>query len=362
MESLGTLAGGIAHDFNNLLFQIMGSIQIVKKRLPESDRSVKNMSNALQAASRAKDLVQQILTFSRKSKSERQVLFIQPIIKEALKLLRSSLPATIQFDQHIDKKAGMILCDPTQIYQVLINLCTNAYHAMMAQEEAILTIEMKENKTEGVLELSVSDTGHGMKPEIVERIFDPYFTTKSTGEGTGLGLSIVHGIVSKHNGRIEVESKPGEGSRFKVILPLVQQSDNAVASSDQAPDLPTGNEHIMVVDDEELIMTMEIEILESLGYTVEGFSNSFEAFKRFQHDPTGFDLILTDQTMPKMTGIELSKRILELNKDARIILLTGFSENVTEDQARAAGIRQFLMKPLDMTKLAVTTREVLDAD
>lgn len=361
MESLGTLAGGIAHDFNNLLFQIMGSIQIVKKRLPESDRSIKNMSNALQAAYRAKDLVQQILTFSRKSKSERQILLVQPIIKEALKLLRSSLPTTIQIEQHIEDTVGMILCDPTQIYQVLINLCTNAYHAMMSQEEGILRVIMQEKESEDALEIIVSDTGHGMKPEVVDRIFDPYFTTKNTGEGTGLGLSIVHGIINKHGGRIEVESAPDEGSRFKVVLPLVQQGDNLTVATDQVSDLPTGTERIMVVDDEELIMKMETEILESLGYSVEGFSNSHEALKRYQNNPTEFDLVLTDQTMPKLTGVELSKRILEVKKDARIILLTGFSESVTEKQVKEIGIKQFLMKPLDMTKLAVSIRETLDA-
>lgn len=361
MESLGTLAGGIAHDFNNLLFQIMGSIQIVKKRLPDSDRSIKNMSNALQAAYRAKDLVQQILTFSRKSKSERQILLIQPIIKEALKLLRSSLPTTIQIDQHIDDKVGMIHCDPTQIYQVLINLCTNAYHAMMSQEEGILKVTMQQNEAEGVLEIIISDTGHGMKPEIVERIFDPYFTTKNTGEGTGLGLSIVHGIINKHNGRIEVESVANKGSQFKVVLPLAQQRDSQVTATSQNSDLPRGNERIMVVDDEELIMMMETEILESLGYSVEGFSNSHKAFERYQKDPAEFDLVLTDQTMPKLTGVELSKRILELNKDAKIILLTGFSESITEEQVKTIGIKQFLMKPLDMTKLAVAIRKALDA-
>ncbi len=362
MESLGTLAGGIAHDFNNLLFQIMGSIQIVKKRLPESDRSVKNMSNALQATYRAKDLVQQILTFSKKSKSERRILLIQPVIKEALKLLRSSLPTTIQIDQHIDDNVGMILCDPTQIYQVLINLCTNAYHAMMSQEEGILKVTMREHESEAVLELIISDTGHGMTPEIVERIYDPYFTTKNTGEGTGLGLSIVHGIVDKHDGQIEVESIPGRGSQFKVILPLVKEGDGQAATTDQVSDLPMGNECIMVVDDEELIMMMETEILESLGYSVEGFSNSHEAFNRYQNNPQEFDLVLTDQTMPKLTGLELSKRILELDKDAKIILLTGFSESITEEQVKAIGIKQFLMKPLDMTKLAVAIRKALDDD
>jgi signal transduction histidine kinase len=359
MESLGTLAGGIAHDFNNLLFQIMGSIQIAKKKLPETDRSVSNLANALQAAYRAKDLVQQILTFSRKSQSDHKPLPIQPIAKEALRLLRSSLPTTIQINQEIDSEAGVIECDPTQVYQVLINLCTNAYHSM-AEKGGALSVSIRENSEHSTLDLTVDDTGCGMEPAVLEKIFDPYFTTKGTGEGTGLGLSIVHGIVSKHNGRITVASTPGVGSTFTVSFPLAQSSANNQPALKQLSDLPTGNESVLVVDDEDLIMKMETEILESLGYSVTGFSNSTDALEAYQKEPAHFDLILTDQTMPRLTGIELSKRILALNAKARIILLTGFSENVTEKQVLELGVKRFLMKPLDLTKLATTVRDVLE--
>lgn len=359
MESLGTLSGGIAHDFNNLLFQIMGSIQIAKKRLPESDRTVKNLSNALQAAHRAKDLVQQILTFSRKTKSEQKPLQLQPIIKEALKLLRSSLPTTIQIDHHIDPNAGAILCDPTQIYQVLMNLCTNAYHSM-AGKEGVLTVILKEDPEDATLKLIVKDTGHGMEQELLDKIFDPYFTTKDTGEGTGLGLSIVHGIVSNHQGRIDVESVIGEGSIFTVSFQLAEPLEKDLQGQLSGSELPTGDEHILVVDDEEIIVNMEVEILENLGYRVKGFYDSLNAIDYYREHYQEVDLVLTDQTMPKLTGMELTGKILELNSEARIILLTGFSESVTEQQAKAIGVKQFLMKPLDMTKLAVTIRTVLD--
>ena len=359
MESLGTLAGGIAHDFNNLLFQIMGSIQIAKKRVPETDHSTKNLSNALQAAHRAKDLVQQILTFSRKTKSEQKPMQIQPIVKEALKLLRSSLPTTIQIEQHIDPSAGAVLCDPTQIYQVLMNLCTNAYHSM-STGEGVLTVIVREDSEKGELNLIVKDTGHGMEQKIIDKIFDPYFTTKDTGEGTGLGLSIVHGIVSNHNGRIEVDSQLGIGSTFTVSFQLAKPSEDNQLSNLSISDLPTGTERILVVDDEEIIMQMEEEILESLGYTVIGFCSSKEAIEYYAQHHQEIDLVLTDQTMPRLTGVDLTKRILEINKDARIILLTGFSESVTEKQAKSIGVRRFLMKPLEMTKLAVSIMEVLD--
>lgn len=359
MESLGTLAGGIAHDFNNLLFQIMGSIQIAKKRIPESDRSIKNLSNALQAAYRAKDLVQQILTFSKKSKSERKPILIQPIIKEALKLLRSSLPATIEIQHDIDPAAGLIECDPTQVYQILMNLCTNAYHAM-DQNGGVLQVTLKEIGEDSLLELTVKDTGQGMSSDTVDRIFEPYFTTKGTGEGTGLGLSIVHGIVSNYGGKIEVESSPGLGSLFRIRFPLTQEKlDSSDANSDMQ-NLPKGKERILVIDDEELIMKMEVEILESLGYEVEGFADSVEALKSFMEDPSRFDLVLTDQTMPDITGIDLAREILAVKKDIPIILLTGFSGGSSERRAKSAGIKRYLLKPLDMNKLAITMREVLD--
>ena len=360
MESLGTLAGGIAHDFNNLLFQIMGSVQIVKKRLPETDRSARNLSNALQAAFRAKDLVQQILTFSRSTNSEYKAVKVQPILKEAVKLLRSSLPSTIQIIPEINLEAGAIECDPTQIYQVLVNLCTNA-HSAMQEKGGILTVIIRESTDQKRLEMIVGDTGCGIAPDILDKIYDPYFTTREKGEGTGLGLSNVHGIVKSHLGTISVTSTVGQGTTFHLSFPLAKPSGNNPDFYASSPDLPLGTEQILVVDDEELISRMEVEILQSLGYRVDGFHSSLEAFEAYKKDPHKYDLVLSDQTMPNLTGTDLAQKILKLRADARIVILTGYSKNISKTEVEKAGIKRLILKPLDMEMLATAVREVLDA-
>ena len=371
LESLGTLAGGIAHDFNNLLFQISGNIQIAKKKLSKTDISLDNLSNALNACYRAKDLTQQILTFSRREEGELKPMDIQPMVKEALKLLRSSIPATIEMKSHIDSESGLVHCDPTQITQIVMNLCTNAYQAMketgglleIALKNRLITPDDSLSETGltpgNYLELIVADTGVGIKPETVDRIFDPYFTTKTQDEGSGLGLSIVHGIIENHKGKIQVTSEPGVGSRFKVYLPVVESIETKPKLR-QAMELVGGTEQILIIDDDRSIVGLEQEFLVNLGYQVKSFTNSAEALAAFKADPMKFDLVLTDQTMPHFTGADLSRKMMTIRPDIPIILLTGYSELINQKDARAKGIKQFLTKPVDLNQLAVAIRTVLD--
>jgi PAS domain S-box-containing protein len=306
MEAIGSLAGGIAHDFNNILYPIIGYADLTMDHVPEGGVVQKNLHEILKAANRAKDLVQQILTFSRQGEHEREFIKIQPIIKEVLRLLRSSIPTTIEISQNIDKECGVIQADPTQIYQVLMNLCTNAYHSMREKG--------------GVLEVTLP--GHGMDQAVIKRIFDPYFTTKPFGEGTGLGLAITHGIVKSYGGGIQVHSKPGEGTTFHVYLPLIEESSYAQQSISTEP-IRKGNESILLVDDEDQIVRMVQETLKRLGYHVTPRTSSIEALEAFRAQPDKFDLVITDMTMPNMTGAELAPKLLDIRPDIPIILCTG---------------------------------------
>ncbi|MBU2513486.1 PAS domain S-box protein [bacterium] len=371
MESLGTLAGGIAHDFNNLLFQILGYTQLAIKKLEGNEEVIKLLEPVEETTHRASALVKQILTYSRGTISEYKPIAIQPIIKETLKLLRSSLPTTIEIKQEVDNHCGSILTDFIKIYQVVMNLCTNAYHAMR-NSGGTLTVSLGEIKVDAenravfpdlnpgaYLELTVSDTGHGMDKKTMNKIFDPLFTTKSGHEGTGLGLSIVKKIVDEHQGIISVSSKPGKGSTFKVFLPrtdIILTSKIDQISKEQL----SGQERILVVDDEHSVMVMEREILKELGYKVSGFDASTDALKAFRSCPHEYDLVITDQTMPKMTGAELAEHLLTVRPDIPIILITGYSEIISEEQAINIGIEKYLLKPLDITKLVGSMREVLD--
>jgi PAS domain S-box-containing protein len=373
MEAIGTLAGGIAHDFNNILLPIIGYTEMTIADMPEDSLIRKNLGEVLRAAELAKGLVHQILTFSRRTEKERKPLKIQPIIKESLKLLRASLPSTIEIHQNIDKECGVILADPTQIYQVIMNLCTNAYHAMR-EKGGILELTLTEVTIDSAdlpynldmnsapyLRLAISDTGHGMDRAVTERIFDPYFTTKSPGEGTGLGLSMVHGIISSHDGYINVYSEPGEGTTFYVYLPRIDVDTKVleVISTELAP---KGEEYILLVDDDEQIVNVLQQILERLGYRVEARTSSVEALKAFQAQPEKFDLVITDLTMPNMTGTELAKRLIDIRSDIPIILCTGFSETISENKAKAIGIREYVMKPITTHSLAMTIRKALNKD
>ncbi|XOF32859.1 MAG: response regulator [Candidatus Electrothrix sp. YB6] len=371
LEAVGTLAGGIAHDFNNILTPILGYAELVQQELPRGSVPRQDMQAIIDAGNRAKELVQQILSISRQGEHECQPLKIHLIVREALKLLRASLPTTIEIRQNIRATSGVVHADPTKVHQIIMNLCTNAYHAMQEKGGilglSLTLVEVEESETDFLamilpagqyLRLEVSDTGHGMDKETLDRIFDPYFTTKGKGKGTGLGLAIVHGIVHSYGGHISVYSSPGEGSVFQVYLPHIQ-SPSAVSAPEQES-LPKGNESILLLDDEEVIVAMERKILEGLGYRVTALTSSSEAWELLCDQPDSFDLVITDMTMPGMTGIDLAERYLTLRPDACIILCTGFSRLVNGDKAKASGIRAFLMKPVSRKELAKTVRKVLD--
>ena len=370
MEAIGTLAGGIAHDFNNILQVIFGYIEFSLYEAGKGSIIWKNLNELMAAAQRARDLVQHILTFSRQGKYEKRPLYIQPIIKETLKLLRATLPATIEIRQDIDSNCGYVLADPTHIHQIMMNLCTNAYHAMR-EKGGILDIRLNRIEVDcedillkfhlkpGVyLHLTISDTGKGIGHEIIDKIFDPYFTTKPLGEGTGLGLSLVHGIVKSMEGHIVVYSEPEHGTTFHIYIPTVQTAD-AVSSLRTDESIPVGNEHILLVDDEEPLVRIEENFLQRCGYQVSSRISSVDALELFRCYPNRFDLVVTDMSMPNMTGLEMARKMMEIRKDIPIILCTGFSEVISAEKAKAMGIREYVMKPVMMKDLAVTVRRIL---
>jgi len=372
MEAIGTLAGGIAHDFNNILTPVLGYSEIIAGDLPADSPLVELARDILEAGKRARDLVKQILSFSRQSEQERNPIQVQLVVKEALKLLRSSLPTTIEIQQEIDPECSMVLADPTMIHQLVMNLCTNAYHAMreaggvlgvtlaeveIGADDYITELHLKPGL---YLRLEVSDTGCGMPHHIVERIFEPYFTTKVKGEGTGLGLSVVHGIVTSLGGHVTVYSEPDKGTTFHVYLPAYQERKEKVETAVTPTPLPRGHEHILVVDDEKVIADLMRQILETLGYRVTTCIDSRLALEQFEANPTGFDLVITDMTMPHLTGAELAQRLLAGRPKLPVILCTGFSEIINEEKARALGIRRLLMKPVLRDELARVLRQVFD--
>jgi PAS domain S-box-containing protein len=371
MESIGTLAGGIAHDFNNILFPIIGYTEMLLMDAPVGSENRDSLEEIFKEAMRASDLVRLILTFSRQSLQELKPIRVPPILKEALKLLRSSIPVTIEFHQKIDDNCGIIMGDPTQIHQVIMNLCTNAYHAMQ-EEGGDLEVELKEielevdDEIEGsdikpgpYIRLTVSDTGHGMDNEVLERIFEPYYTTKEEGKGTGLGLSVVHGIIKAHNGDIRVYSEPGKGTVFHIYLPLIKPHAKEIGSALQET-VQRGSERVLLVDDEEPIVCIEKQMLERLGYQVTSRTSSAEALELFRTQPDRFDLVITDMTMPNMTGDKLANELINIRPDIPVILCTGFSERISRDQVATMGIKGFLMKPIVNRDLAKTIREVLE--
>ena len=371
MEAIGTLAGGIAHDFNNILGVIIGCSELAQLDVSEGAKAHRYLKQVLDASDRAADLVQQILTFSRQKDMERRPVEVGIIFNEALKLLRSSLPSTIRIHQNIESRSGLVLADPTQMHQVLMNLCTNAAHAMR-EKGGILEINVTKMDFDSeeaaqhpdlrsgpYIRLGVSDTGHGMDRAMLERIFDPYFTTKKPGEGTGLGLAVVHGIVRSYAGAISVQSELGRGTTFQVFLPRVEFPEDSAETKVIAA-LPTGNERVLLVDDEEALVGIVKEMLEFLGYEVVDIISSIEALKRFRANPDKFDLVITDMTMPNMTGEELAQELMGIRPDIPIILCTGFSERITEGKARELGIQGFIMKPLVIHELAEKIRKVLE--
>lgn len=371
MESIGTLAGGIAHDFNNILYPIIGFTELTLSEVPEDSLAQKNLHEIHTAAKRAKDLVQQILRFSRMDAPGFKPMKIQEIIQELLGLLRASIPTTIDINLDIDDQCRPISGDPTQIHQLIINLCTNAFQAMektggsldliLREHDRISDDFIKERNLayNQYIVLTIQDNGPGIAPAEMERIFDPYYTTKEPGKGTGLGLSVVHGIVKSHSGDISVKNIPGKGASFHVYLPLIRE--NIEAETFQ-PDtiIANGNERILLVDDEEQILAMEKQMLGRFGYHVETCNSSREALNLFRFNPHKFDLIITDMTMPKMTGFELSQKIKSIKPKIPIILCTGFSEGITKEELKIAGIDGLIMKPVVRKDLVKMIRDILD--
>jgi len=371
MESIGTLAGGIAHDFNNILSAIIGYTQLAQEDVLEPDKAKKELKEVLKAADRAKDLVSQILTFSRKGDATFTPVSLYKTILDSIKMMRSVLPTTIDI-RHDLTHAGLVMADSTQIHQVLLNLCTNAAHAM---DKTGGTLHISLVRADGAedtrlvelnlpdlhyLKLSVSDTGHGMPPEVMARIFDPYFTTKEIGRGTGLGLAVVHGIVQSHGGSISCTSSPGKGTTFDIYLPEIL-AEEEIHGQHMDKTIPTGTEHILFVDDEPALVKLAESILKKLGYTVEARSSSTEALELFRKSPETYDLVITDMTMPYMTGDVLSQKIMEIRGDIPIILCSGYSDHISDEKAKKIGIREYILKPLEMKEMAKTIRTVLDS-
>ena len=370
MESIGNLAGGIAHDFNNILFPIIGMAEMLLEDLPAASIEHENTEEILKAGLRGRDLVRQILAFSRQSEHRIAPTRIQHILKEVLTLARSTIPADIKIHQDVQPDCGLVMADATQIHQVAMNILTNAYHAVEAKGGEI-SIQLKEtqlvdsDQNDIDLEpgkyavLSISDTGHGMPPGLVDRIFDPYFTTKPQGKGTGLGLAVVHGIVREHKGTVQVSSEAEKGTTFCVYLPLMKNTDS-ITSADAIETQLSGTERILLVDDEKAVVKLEKQMLERLGYHVTERYSSADALEAFKANPSSYDLVLTDMAMPNMTGDQLARALLSIRKDIPIIICTGFSERINQEKARSYGIKDVLMKPIVKSEMARMIRRALD--
>ncbi len=370
LEAIGRLASGIAHDFNNILAAIMGYAELALFDLPHENHIRDKLEQIQKAGLRAKNLVKQILNFSRQAPQKLQPVEIIPLIKEDLKFMRATLPTTIKIRQHLEDGSGTILADPTHIHQIIINLCTNAAQAI-GEKDGVLTVKLEkiELKKEDAaqfgkleagpcLRLTVSDNGHGMNQDVLDRIFDPFFTTKNKGQGTGLGLSVVHGLVMNHGGAIKVYSEPGKGTTFHVLF-KIHKAGQTDELSEEKPLYP-GTEKILLVDDEEVIVDIMQQMLKKLGYQVTAKTDSFDALKTFRSSPENFDLVITDQTMPNMTGFKLAKELLKIRNDIPIILTSGFSDTVNLKRLKKAGIKEFVIKPTAISKIAEVIRRIME--
>jgi CheY-like chemotaxis protein/two-component sensor histidine kinase len=370
MEAIGTLAGGIAHDFNNILSPILGFSELLRGDLPVTSPLRDYVDEIIRASLKLKNLVKQILTFGRQSDQEIRPIRLQPIIKETLQLIRSMIPTTIDIQHQIDPNCGIVIADPTQIHQVLMNLVTNAYHAMentggklkIILKQVRLGIEQSSfpELIPGEYDLLiVADTGVGIEKDIMDKIFDPYFSTKEKGKGTGLGLSVVQGIVKSCNGDIRIYSEPGKGTEVHVYLPVVSKMADDI-KSDRSEVVGGGTEKILLVDDEEVVARMEQEMLERLGYQVTMRTGSVEALEAFRANSDLFDLVITDMTMPNMTGVQLAGEIKKIRPDIPIILCTGFSHQINGEKSKELGLQGFVKKPMIMREIAEIVRKVLD--
>jgi signal transduction histidine kinase/ActR/RegA family two-component response regulator len=372
MESIGTLAGGIAHEFNNVLFPIIGYTEMCMYDVPEDSKTRKNLASVLKAADRAKDLIQQIQNFSTKGGQKRKPLKIQYIIKETLKLLRASLPATIDIRHDIDSTCKPVAADPSEIQQVLMNLCTNAYQVMEEKggelEVTLQEVDLAPGDLPSKIDLSpgcylkltVKDTGPGLDQTEVKHIFDPQYRTSDRNVGAGMGLNIVHEIIRSYKGMTCIFSDPDRGTTIDVYLPLMDTQSESISEISAETHIPIGTETILLIDDEEDVLEMMHLMLERLGYQVISTLNSVKALEIFQKAFKTFDLVITDQTMPKMTGIELIRELRLIQSDIPIILCTGFNEKITEDNTRHLEIGALIGKPVRIAEIAGIIREVLD--
>ena len=370
MEAIGTLAGGIAHEFNNMLGIIIGNAELALNRIPQWTSAADCIQEILTASLRTKDVVRKLLSVARKTPESRKPIQIRTIIDESLGLLRKTIPASIEIRSNFVCTTETILADPTEISQILINLCNNSSQAMVDGKGVLeLTLEPKTLNSRSssrfndigpgdYVKLTVSDDGLGISPDVIDRIFDPYFTTKDVDEGLGMGLAVVHGIIKKHDGAIKIESGVGKGTTVEILFPLIEEQ--TVASTEQTDNPLTGTERVLFVDDEPSLVKMVTKMLEGYGYEVVGKTGSKEALEAFIEDPERFDLVITDMAMPDMAGDRLAQELIRGHPDVPIILCTGHSDRMDENRARELGIKAFVMKPLTAQKLANTIRSVLD--
>ncbi|MEN8201567.1 MAG: ATP-binding protein [Bacteroidota bacterium] len=372
METIGTLAGGIAHDFNNILTPILGYTEMALEELSDESVLRYDIEQINSAAIRGKDLVQQILTFSRQMDFDKKPIKLDDVVREVLKLIRASFPSSIEIKQDLDSNCGTVLADSTQMHQIIMNLCTNAYHAM-SNTGGVLSVSLDKQSVsprqiggsvkiqKGIyVRLIIADTGHGMDKRTIERIFEPFFTKKEVGSGSGLGLSVVHGIVSNNNGAIEVESEPGKGSKFIIYLP--QHSEHQDSEGDVSQKAKKGKGNILFVDDEKEITFMGKRMLESLGYNVDIKTDSQTALQDFKKNPEKYDLLVTDQAMPRMTGTELIGEIKQIRPDLKTIIITGYQDSIPVNATEQYGITNIISKPLILSEFSDLIRTVLSQD
>lgn len=373
MEAIGTLAGGVAHDFNNILGIILGNAELAIQWIPDDSPAWLNLSEILIASNRAKGVVKQLLNFSRKSDDDsKEPSQITHVVKETVNLIRSSIPKSIEIRYSEEEHLPPVMANTTQIHQIVINLCTNAFHAM-EKGGGVLTIRLSQcninGESQGAMRklksgqyvcLSVRDTGEGIPKDLIDKIFVPYFTTKETGKGTGMGLAVVHGLVKRHGGEIMIDSEVGKGTTVSILIPATQIAPQKIKQ--QIPDLPRGTERILFVDDEKSLVDIVKEILERFGYDVDAHKSSLEALERFKENPESYDMIITDMSMPHMTGDQLIQHVFEIRPGIPVILCTGFNDDLSETKARSMGLRAVMNKPVNLRELVTGVRDVLDQE